>query len=193
MEEKNNKKSDKSKPVFGILLIAFLILSSSYILQSCEIPSILDGEHDENTTDLNDDFVRDDEFNEDPPRDEDNQDTNSDIAIEYFVYDIEEKIINNCKEICWFIESYDTSIAPKKLEFDFFNEERKFGWTVLTGFDKKVKDGFCFYLLKNNCLELKSEDSTFNATINFDNCWNEEGRIYATMKVGEDEILCYSL
>ncbi len=175
--ENNKKKIDTKKAFMSVLFMVLLIVSTSYLFQSCDA-SIMDPSQSGDTGDLINDFIK---------GEDDNNEDNSEIS--YFSQDIISILVNQGLYLS--VEDADINSTPTNVDISDFNIDRNYGWAILSGFENKINDGFCYFEVLENSIILDSEDSFFIASINFDECWQVEEKLYVVMKVNNEEYNCY--
>lgn len=167
MKNKENKevKINVKKSMLSVLFMVFVILTSSYLFQSCDASLIDEGNIDQIIDDLS------------------NVDKEDDSQIEYYCVDVIEKLNNGLFEME--INNEENSDIPNSLRFIEFNENRMFGWVSLNGFSQSINNGLYYYELVDNSILISNDDYSFIANLNFNNCWQEETKEYITIKINE--------
>lgn len=175
-DDNNKKRIDTKKAFISVLFMVLLMISTSFFFQSCDA-SIIDPSQSGDAGELINDFVKGDDEN------------NDDSQISYFSQDIVTVLLD--QGLFLTIENPDTSSVPTNIDISDFNNDRNFGWAILSGFENSINNGFCYFEVDNNCIILDSEDSFFISSINFDECWMVDDKIYVVMKVNNKEYNCY--
>ncbi|MGD1815869.1 MAG: hypothetical protein ACPKNR_02445 [Pleomorphochaeta sp.] len=163
-----NKKNYLKNVVISVLLLTFLIATSSFLLESC------DGS-----------FLDDEDFNQ--MLDYLNKDQEGDR--EYFSYDILDGLVND--SLSWTIENEEVYDIPTSINILEFTEERMFGWANLGGFITGVKNGFYYFEVEDNIITIMSDDETFIATIDFDKCWKVNDKTYCEILINNFPYKCF--
>ena len=68
-----------------------------------------------------------------------------------------------------------------------------YGWADLGGFEDDINNGFCYFEVNQNVMLFLSDDNSFIASINFNQCWQENDKIYSKLIVNDQEVLCYCI
>jgi hypothetical protein len=180
MKNENYKKEkiNPKKAIFSIVFMVLFIISTSYMFQSCDA-TILDPENSDAIDQLIEEF----------DKTEDDQEGDEETEITYFIYNLRSEIHTGNKY--WTIESSDTSYIPTSLNVIEFSDDREFGWANLDGFLNMIDNGFCYFTISDNKMLLNSDDNSFIAAIDFNQCWQVENKIYSKMTVNGTEVLCY--
>jgi hypothetical protein len=174
--ENNKKKIDTKKAFMSVLFMILLMIGTSYLFQSCDA-SIIDPSQSGDTGDLINDFVKGDDENDDLTQ------------ISYFSQDIITILVNQGLYLS--VEDSDISLVPTNIDISDYNNDRNYGWAILSGFENNINNGFCYFEVDENSIFLDSEDSFFIASINFDECWQVEEKIFVKMRVNNKEYNCY--
>ncbi|MGD1821835.1 MAG: hypothetical protein ACPKM0_03610 [Pleomorphochaeta sp.] len=197
-KEKKEVKINVKKSVFSIVFMLFVILSSSYLFQSCD-PTIISENEEESIeqylNELNkyDDADQENDLNTNQEENivaiEDNSEDEIVDSVEYFSIDVVEKLSEDLFTLV--INNNDEANVPNGLEIFEFSEERMFGWVNLSGFENNVNNGFYYFEIDENSCEISNDEYSFVATLDFDKCWVEDEITYINIEIEEIEYICY--
>jgi len=192
--KKNGKKIDTKKTIASITFMILVIVSSSYLFQSCD-GSIIDTSGEDSLDQLIDDLYEDDNEEEKDEDEEANQDSSTnnedsnDAEIEYFILDILDTISEEYPSIV--IDNNNETTVPNYFEIIEFNQDRMFGWVNLSGFENNVDNGFYYFEINENNCYISNDNLTFEANIDFDRCWQVDSFVYVDFNIGDDSYHCY--
>ena len=180
-KDKNKEKIDTKKAFYSVLSMIILILSVSYFFQSCDA-SLIPSSEDGSTVDLIDDYITGD--------DETSQgDENQNNDENYFIFDVAEKLKTDRPTL--YVENYENESLT--IEITEFYEERDWGWAFLSGFADENNTGIYTFEIEDNCIIFSVVDPLFNATIDFNNCWQDSNYLYSNIEINGVETTCYTV
>jgi len=163
-KEKKDVKINVKKSMLSVLFLIFVVLSSSYLFQSCN-SSIID---ENNIDQIIDDLSKIDE---------------DDSEIEYFIIDVANKL--NTDLFILDINNEENANIPNTLRFIEFNYDRLFGWVTLEGFEQNINNGLYYFELIDNSIMISNDDYSFIGNLNFNNCWLEEDMQYINFIIND--------
>ncbi len=166
-KEKKDVKINVKKSMLSILFLIFVILSSSYLFQSCN-SSIID---ENNIDQIIDDLSKIDDESQ----------------IEYYSIDVVEKLSEELFVIE--INNEDNPNIPNNLRFIEFNQDRMFGWVTLDGFEQNINNGLYYFELSDNSIIISNDDYSFITNIDFNNCWIQDSKECINLEINNDNYI----